>query len=131
MMLPAPVFAWKSAHHIHRDSHVREDGIKVYFLHGPLFFGSTTDFTHEFSPASDPDEVIIDFADSRVWDHSGLEAIQKLADRYRAANKTLHLQHLSSNCRDLLRKAGTMVDIVILPDDPTYQVARVGGDLVS
>jgi len=131
VIISALVFAWKSAHHIHRDSHVREDGIKVYFLHGPLFFGSTTDFTHEFSPASDPDEVIIDFADSRVWDHSGLEAIQKLADRYRTENKTLHLQHLSSNCRDLLRKAGTMVDIVILPDDPTYQVARVGGDLVS
>jgi SulP family sulfate permease len=87
VIISALVFAWKSAHHIHRDAEVREDGVKVYFLHGPLFFGSTTDFTHEFLPASDPDEVIIDFKDSRVWDHSGLEAIQKLADRYRAENK--------------------------------------------
>lgn len=127
VIISALVFAWKSAHHIHREAEVRGDGVKVYYLHGPLFFGSTTAFTHEFAPSSDPDEVIIDFKDSRVWDHSGLEAIQKLADRYRAEQKTLHLQHLSPNCRELLRKAGSLVDIVILPDDPTYQVARVGG----
>ena len=127
VIISALVFAWKSAKHIHRDSETRPDGVKVYYLHGPLFFGSTTDFTHEFSPATDPDEVIIDFKDSRVWDHSGLEAIQKLAERYRAEKKTLHLQHISANCRTLLLKAGTMVDIVILPDDPTYQVANLGG----
>ena len=125
VLISALGFAWKSAHHILRNAEIREDGVKVYYLHGPLFFGSTTDFSSEFNPASDPDEVIIDFKDSRVWDHSGLEAIHKLAERYREENKVLHLQHLSPNCRETLRKAGEMVDIVVLPDDPTYQVARI------
>jgi SulP family sulfate permease len=126
VIISALAFAWKSAQHPHGESIIREDGVKVYHLHGPLFFGSVTDFVNEFTPANDPDEVIIDFKDSRVWDHSGLEAIQKLAERYRAEGKTLHLQHLSANCRELLQKAGSLVDIVVLPDDPTYQVANVG-----
>ncbi len=126
VIVSALAFAWKSAQHPHGETVLREDGVKVYTLHGPLFFGSVTDFVNEFTPATDPSEVIVDFKDSRVWDHSGLEAIQKLAEKYRAADKTLHLQHLSSNCRELLNKAGSMVDIIILPDDPTYQVADIG-----
>jgi SulP family sulfate permease len=116
-------FAWESAKQIHRASEVRKDGTKVYFLHGPLFFGSITDFNLGFSPTNDPEVVIVDMKESRVWDHSGLEAIHKLGARYQTLGKTVHLQHISSNCKELLRKAGSMVDIIVLPDDPTYHVA--------
>tara|TARA_R110002096_G_scaffold83431_6_gene193450 strand:- start:1476 stop:3092 length:1617 start_codon:yes stop_codon:yes gene_type:complete len=125
VIVSALVFAWKSAHHVHRETEIREDGSKVYYLHGPLFFGSIQDFSTEFSPASDPDDVIIDMMDSRVWDHSGLEAIHKLAERYRNAGKTLHLQHISASCREMLKKAGTMVDVIVLDDDPIYIVANL------
>jgi SulP family sulfate permease len=118
-------FAWKSAQHIHRDSEVNKDGTKVYFLHGPLFFGSVTDFNLGFSPAEDPDSVIVDMKESRVWDHSGLEAIHKLGARYQALGKSIKLQRISPNCRNLLKKAGSMVDIIVLPDDPTYHVANL------
>lgn len=117
VIVSALAFAWKSAHHIHRETEIREDGSKVYYLHGPLFFGSIQDFSTEFSPAEDPDVVIVDLMDSRVWDHSGLEAIQKLAERYRSLGKTLKLQHISANCRDLLQKAGSLVDVIVLEDD--------------
>lgn len=125
VIVSALAFAWKSAHHIHRETEIREDGSKVYYLHGPLFFGSIQDFSTEFSPAEDPDVVIVDLMDSRVWDHSGLEAIQKLAERYRSLGKTLKLQHISANCRDLLQKAGSLVDVIVLEDDPTYIVANL------
>lgn len=118
-------FAWESAKHIHRESKVREDGAKIYYLHGPLFFGSVTDFNLGFSPAEDPDSVIVDMKESRVWDHSGLEAIHKLGERYHKVGKTVKLQHISENCRNLLKKADTMVDISVLPDDPNYQVANI------
>jgi SulP family sulfate permease len=118
-------FAWKSAQHIHRADEIRKDGTKVYFLHGPLFFGSITDFNQGFNPAEDPDEVVVDMMDSRVWDHSGLEAIHKLGARYQAVGKTVKLQHISSNCQNLLKKAGSMVDIIVLPDDPSYHVANL------
>ena len=118
-------FAWKSAQHIHRDSETRKDGAKVYFLHGPLFFGSVTDFNLGFTPAEDPESVIVDMKESRVWDHSGLEAIHKLGARYQALGKIVKLQHVSSNCRELLKKAGSMVDVIVLPDDPSYHVANL------
>mgnify|MGYP001574810380 FL=1 len=118
-------FAWESAKHIHREHKIREDGTKVYYLHGPLFFGSVTDFNLGFSSTDDPDSVVVDMKDSRVWDHSGLEAIHKLGERYHKAGKTVKLQHISPNCQALLKKAGTMVDITVLPDDPNYQVANI------
>ena len=118
-------FAWKSAQHIHRDSQIRKDGTKVYFLHGPLFFGSITDFNLGFTPAEDPESVVVDMKESRVWDHSGLEAIHKLGARYHSVGKTVKLQHISQNCKTLLAKAGSMVDVIVLPDDPSYQVANL------
>ena len=118
-------FAWKSAQHIHRDAEIRMDGTKVYFLHGPLFFGSVTDFNLGFTPNEDPDSVVVDMKESRVWDHSGLEAIHKLGSRYHSVGKTVKLQHISQNCRNLLAKAGSMVDVIILPEDPSYHVANL------
>ena len=118
-------FAWKSAQHIHRDAEIRKDGTKVYFLHGPLFFGSVTDFNLGFTPSDDPDSVVVDMKESRVWDHSGLEAIHKLGSRYHSVGKTVKLQHISQNCRNLLAKAESMVDVIVLPDDPSYHVANL------
>jgi len=118
-------FAWKSAQHIHRDAEIRKDGTKVYFLHGPLFFGSVTDFNLGFTPAEDPESVVVDMKESRVWDHSGLEAIHKLGSRYHSVGKTVKLQHISQNCRNLLAKAESMVDVIVLPDDPSYHVANL------
>jgi len=118
-------FAWKSAHHIHRETKTLDNGTKVYHLSGPLFFGSVTDFNLGFNPAHDPDSVIVDMKDSRVWDHSGLEALHKLGERYQASGKSLKVQHISKNCRNLLKKAGSLVEVEILPDDPSYQVAQI------
>ena len=118
-------FAWKSAHHIHRETKTLDNGTKVYHLSGPLFFGSVTDFNLGFNPANDPDSVVVDMKDSRVWDHSGLEALHKLGERYQAAGKSLKVQHISRNCRNLLKKAGSMVEVDVLPDDPSYQVAQI------
>ena len=118
-------FAWKSAHHIHRETGTLEDGTKVYHLSGPLFFGSVTDFNLGFNPGTDPDSVVVDMKNSRVWDHSGLEALNKLGERYQSAGKKLRVRYISKNCQSLLQKAGSMVDIDVLPDDPSYHVAQI------
>jgi SulP family sulfate permease len=81
----------------------------VYKLRGPLFFGSTLSFQDLFSVSSDPKDVVVDFMESRVWDHSALEAIDAVAEKYAAVGKTLHLQHLSPDCAALLEKAKDMV----------------------
>ncbi|MDQ6964518.1 MAG: STAS domain-containing protein, partial [Mariprofundales bacterium] len=118
----ALVFAWQQARHIHLTSEMQEDGTMVHRLHGPLFFASTHRFSELFDPESDADEVYIDFAMSRVADHSAIEALDSLAERYKQAGKRLHLTHLSPECYRLLGAASDLVEIDI-EHDPTYHVA--------
>lgn len=123
VIVSALVFAWDHAKHIRIDAKEDHKGSTVYAVTGPLFFGSVTSFLERFDPSTDNDDVVIDFARSRVADHSGLEAIDTLADRYLNAGKTLHLVHLSEECRRLLKKAGNMVEVNVI-EDPKYFVAE-------
>jgi len=114
-------FAWASARHIYAE--VAEDTAekKVYVLHGQLFFASVSEFRDLFSPKDDPKDVVIDFKHSRVWDHSALEAIDGLSEKYRQNGTVLHLRHLSPDCRGLLYKAGNYME-ADLDGDPHYRV---------
>jgi SulP family sulfate permease len=120
--LSALVFVWKKSKHIVADVSFNEHGSKVYQLHGVLFFGTTPEFRGLFTPREDPDDVVIDFYFSRVYDQSGLEAINALAERYTKLGKRLHLRHLSADCRKLLDKAGKLVEVNI-SEDPHYHIA--------
>ncbi|MCA9276693.1 MAG: SulP family inorganic anion transporter [Phycisphaerales bacterium] len=115
-------FAWSKSRHLVADVKFNEHGSKIYQLHGPLFFGSVTRFRDLFDPNNDPDDVVIDFYFSRVYDQSGLEAINTLAARYQKVGKQLHLRHLSEDCRRLLDRAGDLVEVNI-SEDPHYHVA--------
>jgi SulP family sulfate permease len=122
VIVSALVFAWEHAKHILVEAREDHKGSTVYAVTGPLFFGSVVSFLEHFDPQQDNDDVIIDFARSRVADHSGLEAIDSLAERYLSAGKTLHLVHLSAECRKLLIKAGGLVEVNVI-EDPRYFVA--------
>ncbi len=122
VIVSALVFAWESARRIHSRIYIGDQGAKIYELHGPLFFGSIRSFNDRFTPQEDPEEVIIDFRYSRVCDHSGLEAIISLTERYLAQGKKLRLKHLSAECRTLLSNAGSMIEVDVI-EDPRYRVA--------
>jgi SulP family sulfate permease len=122
VVVSAVVFAWKHATHIFADVKHNEHGSKIYQLHGPLFFASVRSFLDMFDAADDPDDVVIDFYYTRVYDQSGLEAINTVAERYGRLGKRLHLTHLSRECRVLLERAGDLVE-VNLSEDPQYHVA--------
>jgi len=122
VIVSALVFAWESAKQITSRKSIDESGAKVYRLSGALFFGSVRSFQDQFTPKDDPDEVIIDFAEARVCDHSGLESINSLTERYLARGKKLRLTHLSPECRTLLDKAGSMIEVNVV-EDPRYRVA--------
>lgn len=118
----ALVFAWQHAKHIGADTKFNEFGSKIYQLHGPLFFASATNFKELFDPKHDPEDVVIDFYYTRVYDQSGLKAINSLAEKYEQFGKRLHLTHLSPECRQLLTRARDLVE-VNLSEDPQYHVA--------
>ena len=122
VIVAALVFAWQNATRIRARKSVDADGVKRYEIWGPLFFGSTTSFGEKFEIATDPAEVIIDFRESRIADHSGIEAVQKLTEKYAKVGKRVRLKHLSADCRTLLAKAGAVVEIDAATD-PHYGVA--------
>jgi len=130
VIVAALVFAWKSSTRIVASVEQDAKGRKVYRLSGPLFFGSVESFNELFDPKTDPDRVIVDFAETRVLDHSGLQAIDALAERYKRADRTLRLVHLSSDCKALLKKAGTMVK-ASHEEDPIYGVAVDYGEQLT
>ena len=122
VILSALVFAWQHAKHINVTTSVNRMGGKVYELNGPLFFASVHHFQELFDPKHDPDDVVVDFKNARVADHSAIEAIDRLAERYLKEDKRLHLKHLSPECRQLLRTAGDLVEVNVV-EDPTYHLA--------
>ena len=122
VIVSALVYAWKSAHHIWTSEGKSEEGHKTYLLHGPLFFGSISGFKDLFDPKNDiEDDVVIDFRNARVWDHSALQAIDALATKYTDAGKRLHLVHLSEDCALLLKNAKDLVEVNSI-EDPKYRV---------
>ena len=122
VIVSALAFAWEHAKHINVKTWVAENGSRVYELNGVLFFGSVKNFLELFDIENDPDDVVIEFQNSRVADHSAIEAIDNLAEKYIQAGKQLHLRHLSPECRQLLKKAGDLVEVNVL-EDPRYHVA--------
>lgn len=121
VIIAALVFAWENAKRIRARKFVDEDGVKHYQIYGPLFFGSTSLFTTKFDVQGDPEKVVIDFSESRVSDMSAIDALNKLTERYAKAGKTVHLRHLSPDCRRLLKNADALIDVNV-EDDPTYKV---------
>ena len=117
----ALVFAWESAKRIRARKYIDEEGVKHYEIYGPLFFGSITAFNDKFDVANDPEEVIIDFEESRVSDMSAIEALNKLTEKYLQSGKKLHLKHLSKDCIQLLENADKVIDVNVM-EDPTYRV---------
>ncbi|WP_276498834.1 SulP family inorganic anion transporter [Pontibacter litorisediminis] len=121
VIISALVFAWESAKRIRARKYVDAAGVKHYEIYGPLFFGSVAAFSEKFDVQNDPVEVVIDFRESRVADMSGIDALNKLTERYQAAGKTLHLKHLSPDCRRLLKNAEQVIEVNIM-EDPHYAV---------
>ncbi|MFY0683994.1 MAG: SulP family inorganic anion transporter [Balneola sp.] len=122
VIIAALVFAWDNAKRIRARKHTDEDGVKHYEIYGPLFFGSVTVFNEKFDVLNDPEEVIIDFAESRVVDMSAIEALNKITERYLKVGKKVHLKHLSKDCLKLLKNAEEIIDVNVL-EDPRYKLA--------
>lgn len=121
VIISALAFAWENAKRIRARKYVDQNGIKHYEIFGPLFFGSVTAFQEKFDVQNDPGEVIIDFKESRVVDHSAIEALNKVTERYRKVNKKIHLRHLSEDCKLLLDDASEIIDVNYW-EDPHYKV---------
>lgn len=128
VVVAALVFAWEHAERIILSDSTEEiDGklIKTYKVHGPLFFASSKNFIDMFDADNDPDSVKIDFMHSRVYDHTGIEAIDSLTQKYLAKGKKITLIHLSLECQSLLDGAKELIEVNV-SQDPHYHVSTSG-----
>lgn len=125
VIVSALVFAWENATKIRARKRIKDDGTKVYEIWGPLFFGSIATFNEKFDVKNDPESVEIDFVEARVSDHSAIEAIFALVEKYQAEGKNIKLKHLSKDCKMLLYKASPIFTGIIEEgiDDPRYHLA--------
>ena len=121
VIVSALAYAWNNARRIHAKAYVTPEGARVYQVQGPLFFGSASGFIEMFDIEGDPNEVIVDFVDSRVVDQSALQAIEAVAGKYEELGKRVQLRHLTHDCHRLLTNAGHLM--VDSDDDPDYEVA--------
>ena len=126
VIVSALVFSWENAKRIRARKRINADGTKVYEIWGPLFFGSISAFNQKFDVINDPEAIEIDFVESRVSDHSAIEAIFNLVDKYNKAGKSIKLKHLSQDCKVLLYKSSPLFKEVIIEaiDDPRYHLAE-------
>lgn len=126
VIISALAFAWENAKRIRARKRMKADGTKVYEIWGPLFFGSISAFNEKFDVKNDPEKVEIDFVESRISDHSALEAIFNLVEKYEAEGKQIRLKHLSEDCKILLYKASPKFREVVVEavDDPRYHLAE-------
>jgi SulP family sulfate permease len=125
VIISALSFAWENAKKIRARKRFRADGTKIYEIWGPLFFGSISAFNEKFDVKTDPESVEIDFVEARISDHSAIEAISLLVEKYQAVGKKVKLKHLSEDCKVLLYKASPIFEGVIEEgiDDPRYHLA--------
>jgi SulP family sulfate permease len=125
VIISALVFAWENAKKIRARKRIKEDGTKVYEIWGPLFFGSIAAFNEKFDVKKDPSAVEIDFIEARISDHSAIEAIFNLVEKYQAVGKKITLKHLSEDCKLLLHKSSPIYKDIIEEDidDPRYHLA--------
>jgi len=125
VIVSALVFAWENARRIRARKRFKEDGTKVYEIWGPLFFGSIATFNEKFDVKNDPESIEIDFIEARISDHSAIEAIFALVEKYHAEGKKIKLKHLSEDCKILLFKASPIFTDIIEEaiDDPRYHLA--------
>ncbi|PWN65005.1 sodium-independent anion transporter [Chryseobacterium phosphatilyticum] len=121
VIISALVFAWDNAKRIRARKHIDEQGIKHYEIFGPLFFGSVTAFADKFDAMNDPQEIVVDFKESRIVDMSAIDALDKLSKRYQQQGKVVYLRHLSEDCRKMLKNAEAVIEVNI-QEDPTYKV---------
>jgi SulP family sulfate permease len=126
VVVSALVFSWENAKRIRARKRFKSNGVKVYEIWGPLFFGSVSVFNQKFNIKKDPNEIEIDFVESRVCDHSAIEAIYNLVNKYNSVDKKVKLKHLSQDCKLLLHKSSPLFNEVIIDaiDDPRYHLAE-------
>ncbi|WP_202464530.1 SulP family inorganic anion transporter [Streptomyces sp. SID724] len=76
----------------------------VYRVTGELFFASSNDLVGQFDYADDPDKIVIDLSEARLWDASSVAALDAIETKYAQRGKTVEITGLKDLSAELHRK---------------------------
>lgn len=99
------VFAWKKGNNIVIEYAENVNECKEYHVKGVLFFGSAANFNERFDPTNDPQRVIVNFGHARIFDYSGVEALNLLSEKYLKLDKQIYFKNLDKDCKKLIVKS--------------------------
>lgn len=105
VIMSALIFGWRMAR-LKAETKVMETGVKHYIIRGQMFFGTMSHFGDLFDPQGDPDQIVIDFTASHVWDHSAVTAIAKVIAKYEAQHKKVTIIGLNDESKKLVDRVG-------------------------
>ncbi|KIV54016.1 SulP family inorganic anion transporter [Aneurinibacillus migulanus] len=108
IIISALVFGWKMAR-LHAKTATEASGMKSYTISGQLFFGTMTHFVDVFDFHGDPDNIVIDFSHSHIWDHSAVTAIAKVVDKYQKVDKKVKIVGMNEESQLLVERIGLSV----------------------
>jgi SulP family sulfate permease len=117
VLLSCVFFARKVAKLVSVSSTLDEAGARrTYRVTGQLFFVSTEAFLGSFDADEPLEEVVVDLTEARVWDVTAVEAVEKLAERFRRNGVRVALRGLDAHSATLVEELG----------QPERQGARAG-----
>ena len=82
------------------------EGVRTYAVSGELFFVSTEAFLDRIDVRDPADHIVIDLADSHIWDATAVAAIDKAVIKLRQAGKTVTLRGMNEASATLVRTLG-------------------------
>ncbi|WP_409021083.1 SulP family inorganic anion transporter [Brevundimonas vesicularis] len=83
-----------------------EEGVLHYRVAGQLFFGSADLFVASFEYHGQPRRVILDLAQVRIWDQTGVAALDKVLARYRKQGAIVEVNGLAQDSQALVDRLG-------------------------
>ena len=109
--LSITAFAWDNSNRIYIERENvdgYDDGKVIYYISGPLFFGSTQKFLSLFPYSSPEKEVVIDLERCEVHDQTGMIALKTVYNTFVREGKITAIASLSSRTRSIMEKNAFM-----------------------
>ncbi|MFS0656858.1 SulP family inorganic anion transporter [Bacillus sp. 179-C3.3 HS] len=80
------------------------EGTWIYRVKGQIFFASVTDLVQAFHLGENLQSVVIDLSEARIWDESGVAAIERVKEKYRAAGIDVEVVGMDTNSQKLVKQ---------------------------
>ncbi|AST92565.1 sodium-independent anion transporter [Sutcliffiella cohnii] len=104
VVISALIFGWRMAKI--KAHGMMDNDKKVYRIQGQMFFGTMSHFVDLFDYQNDPEEVVIDFSTSHIWDQSAVVAIGKTIAKYQKYNKKVTIVGMNPESEALVNRIG-------------------------